>query len=196
MRFFLTFTLILAFEIIFSQDSCFLHRTPSMDDYVNDTAHLLVKRLTEYVNSFNGCTAPPFVATALNGNKISSEELKGEVVVLNFWFTHCKPCVGEFASLNKLVDEYSGKEVVFISFALDSDNVLDSFLVKHPLKYEIVPSAKGFSELFKVWPYPTNMVLDKNFKVVQGFRGGTVNPDEAMKNYGLIKPFIDLALKK
>jgi peroxiredoxin len=194
MRFFLTFTLFLAFQNIFSQPTCFLRPAPSMDDYVRDTTHSLSKTLTEYVNGFAGCTVPPFTATTLSGKKISIDELKGKVVVLNFWFTHCKPCVGEFASLNKLVDAFKDKDVVFISFALDSANVLDTFLVRHPLKYEVVPSAKRFTELFKIWPYPTNFVLDKNLKVVQGFRGGTVNPDEALKNYELIKPFIEKAL--
>lgn len=50
--------------------------------------------------------APPFSVTDINGNEYSLESLKGKIIVLNFWFVECKPCVQEMPELNELVEIY------------------------------------------------------------------------------------------
>jgi len=196
MRFCLTFILALLFESIFAQDSCFQQPLFVIDNYLQDTSYPISNRLDDYINSFTGCNAPQFTATTLSGKKIYSKELEGKVTILNFWFTHCKPCIDDFPSLNKLADEYSTKGVAFLSFALDDKDLLDSFLLQHPLKYNVVPASKDLAELFKIAAYPTTMILDKNFKVVKILHGGNTNPGENFKNYELLKPYIEEQLKK
>jgi thiol-disulfide isomerase/thioredoxin len=196
MRFLLTFTLILVYETLFPQDSCFLKPTFSIDDYAHDQMVSFSKKLDDYINTFIGCRAPEFQVTTVEGKKISFAQLKGKVVVLNFWFTHCKPCVAEFPSLNRLAEEYGPKGVVFISFALDSAMVLDTFLINHPLKYDVVSASNNFARLFKIGAYPTNIILNKDYKVAKIFHGGNVVPEDALKNYELFKPFIEAELSR
>ena len=86
-----------------------------------------------------GATAQPFTATDLEGTTFTLDELKGKVVVINFWFVACKPCVEEIPELNELVEKYEEKDVVFLSFALDNEKRLNSFLEKTPFKYHIFP---------------------------------------------------------
>ncbi len=178
---------------VFSQDSCFLKNVydPAVDapDF-----KVISQKIDDYVNSFAGCRVPDFTATAIDGRVISSEKSAGKITVLNFWFTRCKPCVTEFPSLNKLAEEFSAQGVEFISFALDSKEVLDTFLISHPLKYAVVPNADSIAATFKIVVYPVNMVLDKNGTILQIFHGGAITADKALENYDKFRPYIAQAI--
>ena len=54
---------------------------------------------------------PSFKGKDLDGNDVNSDELfsKNKVTVMNFWFTTCKPCVGELGDLEKLNKELAEK---------------------------------------------------------------------------------------
>ena len=74
-----------------------------------------------------------FKGKDLDGNDVNSDELlsKNKVTVMNFWFTTCKPCVGELGDLEKLNKELAekGGQVVGVnSFTLDGnkDEVADA----------------------------------------------------------------------
>ncbi|MGK0324190.1 MAG: thiol-disulfide isomerase/thioredoxin, partial [Psychroserpens sp.] len=56
----------------------------------------------------------------IEGNSHTLESLKGKVVVINFWFINCKPCVAEIPDLNKLKAKFNNKDAVFVAIALDS----------------------------------------------------------------------------
>lgn len=85
--------------------------------------------------------AAPFSVTSLGGKKISLESLRGKVVVLNFWFAGCQPCVAEIPELNKLVSEFKDRDVVFLALTWDDAATARSFLSEVPFNYEIVPGA-------------------------------------------------------
>lgn len=53
-----------------------------------------------------GCQMPNFKGTTHIGKPMSRASLKGKVVVMNFWFIGCKPCVAEMPALNRLVERY------------------------------------------------------------------------------------------
>lgn len=89
-----------------------------------------------------GKTALPFSVTDINGNNYSLESLKGKVIVINFWFVECKPCVMEMPELNKLVEKYKNKEVVFLGFAMNEKDKIEKFLKTTTYKYNIVAAAK------------------------------------------------------
>lgn len=107
-----------------------------------------------------------FTATDLEGNTFSLDELKGKVIVINFWFVACKPCVEEIPELNELVEKYEDKDVVFLGFALDNEKRLNSFLEKNPFKYHIFPESKELIGSYGVNSYPTHIVIDQSSAVV------------------------------
>ena len=76
-----------------------------------------------------GKKADPFSVTDINGNTISLESLKGKIVVINFWFVECKPCIMEIPELNKIVDLYKDKEVVFLGFATNEQSKIITCLL-------------------------------------------------------------------
>ena len=53
-----------------------------------------------------GCKAPDFDVTTITGERIKLAELKEKIVVVNFWFKACAPCIAEMPALNKLADEF------------------------------------------------------------------------------------------
>jgi len=118
--------------------------------------------------------APAFNVSSIDGKTFDSEKLKGKIIVLNLWFINCPNCVEEIKLLNKVVDEYRDKDVVFIGMATNDKAKLESFLKKNPFKYHIVPKAMqtilSFGEPNKDGeiniPFPMHIVIDRNGKIV------------------------------
>lgn len=123
-------------------------------------------------NAIKGQTAPDFEFLNLNGEKIKLSELKGKVVIINFFFTACAPCVREIPFLNSLVEKYGNENIKFISISRWEDaEQLKPFLAKNPIKFDIIPSVfkDGKSEMqlfaentYHVMLYPSLLILDKN----------------------------------
>ena len=95
--------------------------------------------------------------------KLSIEELKGKVIVLNFWFVGCPPCRAEIPALNSIVDSYKDNpDVVFIAIALDDYYTIKNFLKSNPFKYHIIENGRYIAQgKYGINLYPTNVVVDK-----------------------------------
>jgi len=119
-----------------------------------------------------------FSTKDINGNKIKINDLKGKVVVMNFWFINCPPCRKEIPFLNELVEQYKDSTgVVFIGIALDSKSELREFLKKEPFNYTIIDNGRFITGKYGITAYPTHLVLDKEGKVyfhTYGFGNTTV----------------------
>ena len=111
-----------------------------------------------------GQIAKDFEVTDLQGNQFSLDGLRGQVVVMNFWFIACKPCVQEIPELNEIVEEYEGK-VQFLAFATDKEEKLIDFLGETPFDYHIIPKSIEIAQEYGVAAYPTHIVLDENSKI-------------------------------
>jgi len=120
-----------------------------------------------------GKSAPDFKMIDINGNTILSKNIKGKVVVLNFWFTSCKPCISEIPELNAVYEKYKkDTNVVFASITFNKREEVNKFLKKHTIKYPVISDARDACELFKVTGYPTNIVIDKNGNYFDYISGG------------------------
>jgi peroxiredoxin len=130
-----------------------------------------------------GTDAPDFTATTIKGNKIELSKLRGKVVVLNFWFTRCGPCIGEMPDLNKVVAAYKDKNVEFISFSFEKKEVLEAFLTKQPFSFDVVAESEDISretfKLFSAWPY--FIVIDTEGKVNRMWFGASENVAAELK---------------
>jgi len=60
-----------------------------------------------------------FEGKTVDGKKVALSDFKGKVVVVDVWATWCGPCKGEIPSLQKLEEEMTGKDVVFMSYSID-----------------------------------------------------------------------------
>lgn len=148
---------------------------------------------------------PSFKGKDLDGNDVNSDELfsKNKVTVMNFWFTTCKPCVGELGDLEKLNKELAekGGQVVGVnSFTLDGnkDEVADAkdVLSKKGVTYKNI-WFKSDSEAGKftsnLYSFPTTYVIDQNGNIVGEPIMGGINSAEQRE---ALNKLIDQALAK
>ena len=131
--------------------------------------------------------APQIDGTTLDGIELTSESLRGQLVVANFWFTTCAPCIGEIPGLNQLADKFGGK-VRFLAFATDPPERVKQFLQDHEFRYEIVPSSSRLAGAFGVEGYPRHYILDRDGYIVWKAQGA--NP----KNIKLLEAVLERLL--
>jgi peroxiredoxin len=155
------------------------------------------KRNEMIKESLLGCKAPDFIAKTITGEPISLAELSGKVIVINFWFTSCAPCIAEMPALNKLVVEFKESEVVFIAFARDNANELSSFLKKRQFDFNIVASSEATAKSYYVdiFGWPTSMAVDKDGIVRKIVSGATVDERAETYIYDELYPAIRKYLK-
>jgi len=67
-----------------------------------------------------GSRLPDFSVRDLQGHEISSAELRGKVVLIDFWATWCQPCKKEMPGYQKLLDQYGSQGFVVIGFKFDT----------------------------------------------------------------------------
>jgi len=136
------------------------------------------------VNYTKGEKIAPFKFTDIQGKILSSDSLKGKVIVLNFWSIYCGPCITEMPELNELVEKMKGKEVVFIAPAFygSKEELINNFLPKHPFNYQIVYIEND--DDYNVNSFPTHIIIDKDLKVIDKFDG--YSTDNIKKLEGII----------
>ena len=122
-------------------------------------------KMMEAGTALVGTDAVPFTVTDITGAKFSLESLKGKVVVLNFWFIACKPCVMEIPELNELVEKYHNEDVVFIGFANDGMKAIEKFLTKQAFDYNLIPNSLMTAQSYQVFGFPTHIVINTNSKI-------------------------------
>ncbi len=102
----------------------------------------------------------------MDGNLVDTKELKGKVLVVNFWFIKCPPCKAERPYLNKIVDAYkSDPNVVFLAVALDPKEQLVPYLKEFEFKYTVIPDGGKIADSYDIQGYPTQVIVDKEGKV-------------------------------
>jgi peroxiredoxin len=138
-----------------------------------------------------GCPAPEIQADDLEGNRVHSKDLKQKVVVINFWFEACKPCIAEVEGLNRMVNEFRDKEVVFLAFGRDQPADIQKFLTKKSFNYQHIPFAGDWADKFCVVAgWPTNLIIDKNGKLALIFSGGRTDEKAPDDVYHRMAPVI------
>ena len=78
-------------------------------------AYFGIKRLQPRTGIERGDSAPSFRLPRYGGGSVLLEDLRGKVVLLNFWATWCVPCAAEMPSLTKLARQYESKGLVFLA---------------------------------------------------------------------------------
>src|SRR5262249_58494104 len=83
--------------------------------------------------------APDFTLSTLSGASLSGADLRGKVVLLNFWATWCVPCRKEMPSIEALYQRYKdrGLEVVAISLDKGSTTVVEAFVKEVGVTYRV-----------------------------------------------------------
>ncbi|MFT5480949.1 MAG: thiol-disulfide isomerase/thioredoxin [Bacteroidia bacterium] len=126
-----------------------------------------------------GKQLPQFEFITLNGNRLTSKDLIGKVVVINVWATWCGTCIKELPDLNKIYDKYSSnQDVVFLAFSDEDEAVVNKALARFSFKYQQIVNAKKFTSKIQtrlVKTYPQNIVVNDKLEFLYEVSDGSKN---------------------
>jgi len=136
---------------------------------------------------------PQFSIKEMSGNVVDSKTLKGKVVILDFFGTWCKPCIGELKELDKIQMTFKDdKDVVFYvinaDYGNDSPEKFKAFIDKHNYKFNYAYDYD--SKIFKLLKLqklgiPVTLIIDKEQNIRIQHVG--YNPAETNFSENMIK---------
>jgi len=132
-----------------------------------------------------GKSVPDFRYKPMGGDSSSSSSFKGKILVLNFWFIGCHPCLAEMPGLNKLVKNYDSGDVVFLAITWENEvRIREDFLSAHKLDFTIIPDALSIIQKIMAFGYPTTYIIDREGIIRAVWSGGRTDekaPEEFFK---------------
>lgn len=102
---------------------------------------------------------------------ISLSELKEKVILLDFWFKNCGPCIESVAHLNSIHEKFKNQKFEILGInTYDAQKDISWFCNKHKIRYKVLMNGKDIAEKYGVVGYPTIILIDKKGNVL--YSGG------------------------
>ena len=135
--------------------------------------------------------APDFTLRGADGRNVRLDELRGQVVLVNFWATWCGPCREEMPRLETLYEKYRKSGFVLLGVNVDDDpHVALATASKLNVSFPVLlDTEKKVSKLYDLNTMPSTIVIDRDGKVRflhRGYRAGT-ETDYEQQIRGLLK---------
>ena len=110
--------------------------------------------------------APDVQFTKLDGSALRLKDLRGQVVVLNFWATWCIPCRSEIPSLSAMQKDFEGRglRVIGVSYD-DTADLVQRFQKDIPQSYQIVLGGREVGAQLPASPLPTTYIIDREGRI-------------------------------
>jgi len=127
--------------------------------------------------------APDFSWKDTNGNVVKLSDLKGSVVLLDFWATWCGPCRMTIPHVEAIYEKYQGKNVKVIGINLDQGDIskVQQFIQQNGMKYLVVTDPNGkVSSLYGVDSIPRFFIIDKNGRIAKMIIGYDPNMEDTI----------------
>lgn len=107
--------------------------------------------------------APDFTLASVDGRTITLSQLKGKVVLLDFWATWCAPCRLAIPHLNDLYKAYRerGLEIIGLSLDKGSPDRVRRFAVNMGIEYPIIMADEDVVKNYGISPIPTTYLIDR-----------------------------------
>lgn len=164
-----------------------LRQQPALDDHGQPAAaYLELAQLVRYEHVQASLDAPQFKAamakleaddqrrqeadftlTDLQGKTWSLRQLKGKVVLVNFWATWCPPCRKEMPDLNTLYQRFRDQGFVILAISDEEADKVKPFIAERNISYPVMlDPGRKVNELFQVEGIPKSFVYDREGKLV------------------------------
>ncbi len=116
-----------------------------------------------------GGTAPDFVLKNIDGTDVRLSDLRGKVVLLNFWATWCPPCRSEMPSIESLNRKMKGYDFIVLAVSIDGIETsrLRNFVVGNGYTFSVLHDPEQtVADTYLVMGIPTTYIVDKNGTIV------------------------------
>jgi thiol-disulfide isomerase/thioredoxin len=118
-------------------------------------------------SSIVGTAAPDFTLSDANGRPVNLHDLRGNVVVVDFWATWCPPCRAEMPVLQQMHSELAGKGLVVLGLDVGEDaETVTAFAKQQSYSFPLLLGAEpSVSARYFVEAYPTTFVVDRRGRI-------------------------------
>jgi cytochrome c biogenesis protein CcmG, thiol:disulfide interchange protein DsbE len=131
---------------------------------------------------YTGEPAPDF--TVSDGtNSIHLASYRGKVVVLNFWWSQCGPCIAELPSLEQLHHDDPGLAILAVNIDADSDSYKNFLVRRHVDLTTVWDPDESAPKLFHTDMWPETYIIDRNGIIRRKFVGATDWSDPSIRAY-------------
>lgn len=118
-----------------------------------------------------GAKLPEFGFSKCDGKEVTTSDLEGRPLLINFWATWCGPCREELPELNDLAEQ-AGDDLTVIGVSIDRDpDQLRDFVKQTMLKYDITWDGGGIARDLGINAIPLTIAVDADGNVVGGHQG-------------------------
>lgn len=122
-----------------------------------------------------GRAAPDFVLNTLDGGAVRLSDLRGKIVVMNFWATWCGPCRQEMPEMVKVYQEQTGGVVVLAIDSQEADGPVREFVEGFGVTFPVPMDRSGaVGSAYGVKEFPTSLFIDKT-GVIRTIKRGPMN---------------------
>jgi len=119
--------------------------------------------------------APQVTFNAISGETVSTAELRGKVVLVNFWATYCSACIKEMPKLVNAHHKFSarGYETIAVAVWRDSPARVAQFAAEHALPFKVALDSSGQlgRDFGNVRITPMSFLIGRNGKVLRRYVG-------------------------
>ena len=144
-------------------------------------AYIKIKEYTPYTQPEPlpiDTIAPLWSFSSLTEDIVSLESLKGKLVLLDFFYKSCYPCMQALPALQSLHERYKDQGLVVIGMDPydDKEDNLPDFLAKRDVDYTVLYASREIAKTYRVSGYPTMFLIDKEGKIIhiqEGYGEGT-----------------------
>lgn len=119
-------------------------------------------------------TVPAFQLTTLDGRAVTSEQLRGKVVLVNFWATWCPPCRVEMPGFQAVYDRNQSRGFVVLGISTDASGSerVRTFLAEHQITYPVAMASASVVQAFGgANVLPTSFLIDRQGRIRNEVRG-------------------------
>jgi thiol-disulfide isomerase/thioredoxin len=112
-------------------------------------------------------------ARTLAGEQVTLRELRGKVVLVNFWATWCGTCRSEMPGFQKVYDEFKDQDFEILAFSIDETGpaTVETFLRENGYSFPVAMATEEARQSFGVTGVPVSFLLDQRGEIQQTVMG-------------------------